>query len=78
MEHEELDVTKIEPRRKHPTIFETFDNLDVGEAFVIRHDHDPRPLKYQFQAERPEQFGWDYLEEGPEVWRVQLTKVADQ
>ncbi|MFW5968448.1 MAG: DUF2249 domain-containing protein [Persicimonas sp.] len=50
---------------------------DDGESFVIKNDHDPRPLRYQFQAERPVQFGWEYLEEGPEVWRVRLTKTAE-
>lgn len=73
---QELDVTKIAPRRKHPTIFETFDELAQGESFVIKNDHDPRPLRYQFQAERPDQFSWEYLDEGPQVWRVRLTKTA--
>lgn len=73
---QELDVTQIPPKRKHPTIFETFDGLDEGESFVLKNDHDPRPLRYQFQAERPDQFGWEYLEEGPKVWRVRLTKTA--
>jgi uncharacterized protein (DUF2249 family) len=34
------------------------------------------PLYYQFQAEMPKRFQWDYLESGPEVWRVNITKVA--
>jgi uncharacterized protein (DUF2249 family) len=73
----ELDVTEIRPKEKHPTIFEIFDDLDEGESFVIRNDHDPRPLKYQFEAERGEEaFGWEYLEEGPDIWRVELTKTS--
>lgn len=71
---EELDVRTIEPRQKHPTIFATFDALDSGESFVLVNDHDPVPLRYQFQAERPEQFDWQYLEQGPEIWRVRLTR----
>lgn len=47
-----LDVTVIEPRLKHPTIFEKFDNLGPGEAFVIHNDHDPKPLYYQLLGER--------------------------
>lgn len=72
---QELDVTKIEPRRKHPTIFEAFDALDEGESFVLVNDHDPAPLRYQFQAERPNVFDWEYLEKGPQVWKVRLTRV---
>lgn len=75
-EPSELDVRDIEPKNKHPRIFEAFDGLESDESFVIVNDHDPVPLKYQFEAERGEEaFGWDYLDEGPEVWRVRITKT---
>jgi uncharacterized protein (DUF2249 family) len=41
---------------------------------VIVNDHDPRPLKYQFAAERPDLFDWTYVAEGPEVWRVRIDR----
>jgi uncharacterized protein (DUF2249 family) len=69
-----LDVRLLPPRDKHPTIFETFDALAPGEAFVIVNDHDPVPLKYQFEAERPEAFSWAYQAEGPHLWRVRIGK----
>jgi len=69
-----LDVTKIEPRLKHPTIFEHFDRLAAGEAFVIHNDHDPKPLYYQMLGERGNCFSWKYLLEGPEVWEVEICK----
>ncbi|HJP63541.1 MAG TPA: iron-sulfur cluster repair di-iron protein [Mucilaginibacter sp.] len=71
-----LDVTVIEPRLKHPTIFEKFDSLEPGEAFVIHNDHDPKPLYYQLLAERGQTFAWEYLENGPETWQVKITKRA--
>jgi uncharacterized protein (DUF2249 family) len=70
-----LDVTIIPVREKHPTIFRTFDSLKSGEAFEIVNDHDPLPLFYQFQVERPHAFSWDKVESGPEVWRVHIGKV---
>jgi uncharacterized protein (DUF2249 family) len=70
----ELDVRVIPPREKHPTIFQTFDALQPGESFVLVNDHDPFPLRYQFEAERTGSFGWDYLEQGPQVWRVQISR----
>ena len=70
----QLDVRVIPPREKHPTIFQTFDALDAGESFVLVNDHDPFPLRYQFEAERAGRFGWDYLETGPRVWRVQISR----
>jgi regulator of cell morphogenesis and NO signaling len=70
-----LDVTKIEPRLKHPTIFEKFDALQDGESFVILNDHDPKPLYYQMLAERGRTFEWQYLEQGPDWWKVQITRL---
>lgn len=71
-----LDVTNIAPRERHPLIFETFDSLDPGEAFILVNDHDPKPLYYQFQAERAGEFEWEYLDEGPVSWRVRISKSA--
>ncbi|MBO9202890.1 MULTISPECIES: iron-sulfur cluster repair di-iron protein [Niastella] len=73
---EMLDVTKIEPRLKHPTIFKCFDALNAGETFTILNDHDPKPLYYQLLGERGNIFTWNYLEEGPEWWRVAIAKPA--
>lgn len=70
----ELDVRVIAPREKHPTIFSTFDGLASGQAMVIINDHDPRPLRYQLAAERPDMFDWTYEAEGPDVWRVRIAR----
>ncbi len=70
----ELDVRNIPPREKHPAIFRTFDALDRGEDFVLVNDHDPFPLKHQFDAIRPGQFTWTYLQSGPVVWRISIRK----
>ncbi|MBP6508809.1 MAG: DUF2249 domain-containing protein, partial [Opitutaceae bacterium] len=42
---------------------------------VLLNDHDPVPLYYQFTAEFPEAFAWEYLERGPEEFRVKITKL---
>ena len=70
-----LDVTVIEPKLKHPTIFKRFDALSAGESFVIHNDHDPKPLYYQLLAERGNIFNWEYLESGPEWWNVKIGKL---
>ena len=71
-----IDVRQIAPRDRHPLIFQTFDNLGPGDAFILVNDHEPRPLYYQFLHERADQFTWSYLEEGPETWRVKIERVA--
>ena len=70
----ELDIRIVPPREKHPTIFRTFDALSPGQAFTLINDHDPAPLRHQFNATRPDQFDWSYLEQGPVVWRVSIGK----
>lgn len=72
----QVDVRSIPPRDRHPLIFDTFDRLQPGEAMELVNDHAPTPLYYQFLHERAGQFAWEYLEEGPEVWRARITRSA--
>ena len=69
-----INVPQYPPREKHSTILNGFDELSSGELLQIVNDHDSRPLHYQFMMERTEQFTWEYLEEGPEIWRVAIGK----
>ena len=69
-----LNVTLLEPRQKHPTIFVRFDELAEGESLTIHNDHDPKPLYYQLLGERGNIFTWEYLEQGPESWKVKISK----
>ena len=71
-----IDVRTIIPRERHPLIFRTFEGLQPGEGFELVNDHDPKPLYYQFQAEIGPKFEWQYLEQGPEVWRVRSGRPA--
>ncbi len=47
-----LDVTTIESKLKHPTIFKLLDKLENGNSLIIENDHDPKPLHYQLSAEK--------------------------
>ncbi|MGC8498468.1 MAG: DUF2249 domain-containing protein [Acidimicrobiales bacterium] len=71
-----LDVRSLTPRDRHESIFSTYLALRVGDAFILVNDHDPQPLRYQFDAEHPGAFTWDYLESGPRVWRVRIARTA--
>ena len=72
----ELDVRTEPPARRHELILSTYGALEPGAGFVLVNDHDPKPLYYQFAAEYPDRFTWDYLEQGPEVWRVRIGAPA--
>ncbi|MEN1970330.1 DUF2249 domain-containing protein [Lentibacillus sp. N15] len=70
-----IHAPEIDPRNRHPKIFEVFDNLKSGEYMELSNDHDPKPLHYQLMIERGEEtFTWAYTEEGPGIWRVAIGK----
>ena len=73
-----LDVRTLVPAERHRTIFESYEQLAVGDKFVLVNDHDPKPLYYQFDAEHHGEFSWRYLVQGPQVWKVEIgrTKAA--
>ncbi|TQS75883.1 DUF2249 domain-containing protein [Ornithinibacillus gellani] len=70
-----LHAPEIEPRFRHPRIFEMFDGLKSGEFMELSNDHNPKPLHYQFMIEREGMFTWEYLQEGPDLWRVAIGKL---
>ena len=70
-----VDVRTTPPRGRHALVLRTFDQLSVGDALELIDDHDPRSLLYQLQAEDAGEFTWNYLESGPEAWRVRIGKA---
>lgn len=71
-----LDIRNIAPRERHLMIFTRFEALQPGQSLQLINDHDPKPLHDQFQIRSADGFSWDYLEAGPDVWRVQIGKKA--
>ncbi len=69
-----IDVRPMPPRDRHPKIFGTWSGLAPGECILLVNDHDPLPLYYQFAAEHIGTFRWEYLEQGPDVFRVRISK----
>lgn len=69
-----IEAQKIDSKSRHAFIFESFDNLEGGDCIVIINSHDPLPLLRQFNETRPNQFVEEYLEKGPETWKLRLTK----
>ncbi|MCO5315110.1 MAG: DUF2249 domain-containing protein [Solirubrobacterales bacterium] len=72
-----LDVRAEPPARRHSLIFDTFGTLAVGDGFELINDHDPKPLYYQLEAEQTGKFSWEYKEQGPEAWRVEICRTAE-
>lgn len=71
-----IDLCPRPRSERHPLVFAAFDRLAVGESFIICNDHDPRPLRMQMERAREGELKWEYLERGPVVFRVRLTRIA--
>ena len=71
----ELDLRSIMPFERHELIFKKWDELKAGETLKIINDHDPKPLRYQFEAEYKNQFTWEYDQSGPKDWIVRIKKI---
>jgi uncharacterized protein (DUF2249 family) len=72
-----IDVRPIPKPQRHPLIFAELDKLAAGESLVIKNDHNPIPLRGQVEEFYPGEFVWKYLEEGPEIFRLCFTRVAE-
>jgi uncharacterized protein (DUF2249 family) len=70
-----FDVRPFPPAKRHDMVFEAFEELKPGEAFVFINDHDPKPLYYQMEAENSAPFKWEYLMTLPEEWKVKVMKL---
>lgn len=77
MANQELDLRSIPHGQRHPLVFGTFDRLQLNDSFVLVNDHDPAPLRMQMDFMRAGQLSWEYVERGPEAFRVKITRVKD-
>lgn len=71
----EMDIRSYTPTERHEMFYKAFEDIKPGEAFEFVNDHDPKPLYYQMEAESEEPFRWEYLEGGPEKWKVRVIKT---
>lgn len=74
MDTHTLDLRAIPPFQRHHKIFEMWDGLKEGGSMKIINDHDPKPLRYQFEAEYKNQYAWKYEQEGPKDWMVVISR----
>lgn len=73
----ELDVQTIPHAVRHSAIFGVLDGLRPGAAVVLSATHDPVPLIQQLGDRSPGLFSVDYLERGPERWRLLVHRLEN-
>jgi uncharacterized protein (DUF2249 family) len=69
-----LDVRTIPHAIRHATIFGAIGAIASGFSLDLVADHNPLPLLAQLDQRNPGEFAVSYLEEGPEVWKLRLTR----
>ncbi|MBX2931411.1 MAG: DUF2249 domain-containing protein [Chitinophagaceae bacterium] len=74
----EFDIRPYPPTERHEMFYKAFADIQAGEAFEFINDHDPKPLYYQMEAESKEPFRWEYIEKGPDVWKVRVIKTKSE
>lgn len=76
MDKRTLDVRFVEPKDRFELIMDTYEDLGAGQAMELTVDHDPKCMYYTLKATRgDETFSFEYLEAGPETWRVIVGKI---
>lgn len=73
----ELDVRPVAPKDRFDVIMNAWRELAPGQLLELVVDHDPTCMYYTLRAtEGDGAFSFDYVENGPEVWRVEVRKGA--
>ena len=71
----EIRAADIDVSVRHQTIMGAIDALAPGQAVRLRVDHEPKPLFYMLQAERPGLVSWEPELEGPREWVVLVRRL---
>lgn len=72
----ELDVQAISRAIRHAAIFGAIESLRPGMGMVISATHDPVPLLNQLRERHGEHYSTDYLDRGPERWRIEILNAG--
>jgi uncharacterized protein (DUF2249 family) len=73
-----VDVRSVPPKDRYERIIGAYEGLAVGGEMELTLDHDPTCMYYTLKATRGDDaFGFEYLDRGPETWRVRVRKLLD-
>ncbi len=74
VDYPELDTRVIPHAIRHATIFGALSSIAPERGMIIVANHNPLPLLAQLEERAPGEFEVSYLEEGPEVYKVQFVR----
>lgn len=70
----ELDARVVAHAIRHATIFGALDAIEPDGGMILVAPHDPLPLLAQIEQRAPGAFEVDYIERGPEAWRLTFVR----
>ena len=70
-----LDSRTIPHAIRHAAIFGAWEAIQPGISLDLMASHDPLPLLAQLERNHPNTFSISYLESGPDVWTLRLTRI---
>lgn len=73
-DYPELDARSVPHAIRHATIFGALDSVQAGSGMILVAPHDPIPLLAQLEQRSPGTFQVDYLERGPQAWRLSFVR----
>jgi uncharacterized protein (DUF2249 family) len=71
-----LDVRDMPFWHRLPKILAAVDRLESGAAFELVADLDPWPLRDYLAATRAGLLDWEVLDDGPQTWRIRVSRRA--
>ncbi len=72
----QLDARAVPHAIRHATIFGALEAVAPGGGLVLVAPHDPKPLLAQVAQRYPGVFAVEYLDRGPQAWRLAFTRGA--
>ena len=69
-----INAAEIPDNKKKQIIFDSLNELDFGEELVIHNTHNTAPLIKLLKREKPGQYNYMYLKEGPGIWEIKISR----
>lgn len=70
----ELDTRVIPHAIRHATIFGALEGLTTGRGILLVANHNPLPLLAQLEQRAAGKFTVDYVENGPDLWKLSMVR----
>lgn len=70
----ELDASVVPHAIRHATVFGALDAVGPGKGMILIAPHDPIPLLAQIEQRHPGVFTTEYIQRGPEAWKIQFLR----